>query len=99
MSATVREVQANGLRFSCLEEGKGPLVLLLHGFPDTPQTWSDARPALAKAGFSAVSPFTRGYAPIEISTAEAFDAETLGRDGLALNAALGEEKAIVIGHD
>jgi pimeloyl-ACP methyl ester carboxylesterase len=99
MSATIREVQANGLRFSCLEEGTGPLVLLLHGFPDTPQTWSDARPALAKAGFRAVSPFTRGYAPTEIPTREAYDSETLGRDALALIEALGEERAIVVGHD
>ncbi|MEP7120177.1 MAG: alpha/beta hydrolase [Byssovorax sp.] len=99
MSATIREVQANGLRFTCVEEGTGPLVLLLHGFPDTPQTWDDARPALAKAGFRAVSPFTRGYAPTEIPAREEYDTETLGRDALALIEALGEERAIVIGHD
>ncbi len=99
MSATIREVQANGLRFTCVEEGKGPLVLLLHGFPDTPQTWDHARPALAGAGFRAVSPFTRGYAPTEIPAHEAYDSETLGRDALALIEALGEESAIVVGHD
>jgi pimeloyl-ACP methyl ester carboxylesterase len=99
MSATIREVQANGLRFSCVEEGTGPLVLLLHGFPDTPQTWDDARKTLANAGFRAVSPFMRGYAPTEIPAAEAYDSETLGRDALALITALGEERAIVVGHD
>jgi pimeloyl-ACP methyl ester carboxylesterase len=72
---------------------------LLHGFPDTPHTWNHARPALAAAGFRAVSPFQRGYAPTEIPAGEAYDAETLGRDALGLITALGEETAIVVGHD
>jgi pimeloyl-ACP methyl ester carboxylesterase len=95
----LQTVQANGLRFAYLEEGAGPLVLLIHGFPDTPHTWDAVRPALAKAGYRAVSPFTRGYAPTEIPATEAFDTDTLGRDVLALIAALGAEKAIVVGHD
>src|SRR5437762_4863032 len=98
-SAEPRHVVANGLSFACLEEGAGPLVLLLHGFPDTPHSWDPVRPALAAAGFRAVSPFLRGYAPTEIPSAEAYDMETLGRDALALIAALGEERAIVVGHD
>lgn len=49
-------VRANGLRHAYLEEGKGPLVLLVHGFPDTPASWDRVRPALAAAGFRAVSP-------------------------------------------
>jgi len=92
-------VQANGLRFAYFEEGSGPLVLLLHGFPDTPHTWDAVRPALAGAGFRAVTPFTRGYAPTEIPAAEAFDADTLAADALGLIAALGEEKAFLVGHD
>src|SRR5262245_47208338 len=95
----LRYVQANGLRFAYHEEGTGPLVLLLHGFPDTPQTWDAARPALAAAGFRAVSPFMRGYAPSEIPTTDAYDSDTLGRDALALIEALGERSAIVVGHD
>jgi pimeloyl-ACP methyl ester carboxylesterase len=96
MTATV---QANGLRFAYLEEGRGPLVLLIHGFPDTAHSWDAVRPALAAAGYRAVSPFTRGYAPTEIPKEEAFDSDTLGRDVLALIEALGESKAIVVGHD
>jgi pimeloyl-ACP methyl ester carboxylesterase len=96
---THRTVTANGLRFAYLEEGTGPLVLLMHGFPDTAHTWDDVRPALAKAGFRAVSPFMRGYAPTEIPTIEAFDGDTLGADALALVTALGEKDAIVVGHD
>jgi pimeloyl-ACP methyl ester carboxylesterase len=95
----VREVRANGLKFAYLEQGSGPLVLLLHGFPDTPQTWDDARPALANAGFRAVSPFMRGYAPSEIPAQPAYDSDTLGRDALALIRALGEQSAFVVGHD
>jgi pimeloyl-ACP methyl ester carboxylesterase len=92
-------VTAGGLRFAYLEEGAGPLVLLLHGFPDTPHTWDAVRPALAAAGYRAVSPYTRGYAPTQIPTEEAYDIETLGRDVLALIEALGEKRAIVLGHD
>lgn len=95
----LRYVQANGLRFAYFEEGVGPLVLLLHGFPDTPHTWDHVRPALARAGFRAVTPFTRGYFPTEIPAAEAYDADTLARDALALIEALGEEKAVIVGHD
>lgn len=99
MSIARRTLQANGVRFSLLEEGKGPLVLLLHGFPDTAHTWDAVRPALARAGFHAVSPFMRGYAPTSIPAKPAYDADTLGRDVLALIEALGKKRAIVVGHD
>ncbi len=92
-------VVANGVRFAFFEEGKGPLVLLLHGFPDTAHTWDAVRPAIAAAGFRAVTPFTRGYAPTAIPADGAYDSDTLGRDALALIGALGEERAIVVGHD
>jgi pimeloyl-ACP methyl ester carboxylesterase len=95
----LHHVQANGLRFAYFEEGSGPLVLLLHGFPDTPHTWDAVRPALAAAGFRAVTPFMRGYVPTEIPAGEAYGSDTLGQDALALMAALGEDKAVVVGHD
>jgi pimeloyl-ACP methyl ester carboxylesterase len=96
---THKTVQANGLRFAYLEEGQGPLVLLVHGFPDTAHTWDRALPAIAAAGFRAVAPFTRGYHPTEIPGDDAYDTETLGKDLLALIEALGAESAIVVGHD
>src|SRR5262249_29739899 len=55
MAGDVRFVEANGLRFGYLEDGAGPLVLLLHGFPDTAHSWDDARARLAAKGFRAVS--------------------------------------------
>lgn len=95
----VRFVEANGLRFGYLESGSGPLVLLVHGFPDTAHSWDATRPALAAAGWRAVAPFTRGYAPTEVPNREAYDADTLGRDLIALIAALGETSAVIVGHD
>lgn len=90
---------ANGVRFAYMEEGQGPLVLLVHGFPDTPHTWSEVRPALARAGFRAVSPYTRGYHPTAVPADRRYDSVTLGRDVLAWIEALGERQAIVVGHD
>jgi pimeloyl-ACP methyl ester carboxylesterase len=76
-------VEANGLRFAYLEEGRGPLVLLLHGFPDTAHTWDHVRPLIAAKGYRAVSPWTRGYSPTAIPERDP-DLETLARDALAL---------------
>jgi pimeloyl-ACP methyl ester carboxylesterase len=95
----VEFVQANGIRFAYLTEGSGPLVLLLHGFPDTPYTWDRVMPEVARAGFRAVAPYMRGYHPTTIPVDGSYDAETLGRDVLALIEALGEKQAIVVGHD
>ena len=100
-----RFVQANGLRFAYLEQGRGPLVILVHGFPDTAHTWDRALPALADAGFRAVAPFTRGYYPTEVPKDGAYDSGTLGKDVLALIDALaepdaaGKRSAVVVGHD
>jgi pimeloyl-ACP methyl ester carboxylesterase len=94
-----RFIEAGGLRFAYVEEGTGPLVLLVHGFPDTLHTWDAVRPALARAGYRAVSPNTRGYWPTAIPADGKYDADTLGRDVLALIEALGARQAIVVGHD
>ncbi len=97
--SNVRFVDANGLRFGYLESGSGPLVLLVHGFPDTAYAWDATREVLAAAGYRAVAPFTRGYAPTQVPTVEAYDSDTLGRDLLALIGALGETSAVIVGHD
>src|SRR4051812_39209965 len=94
-----RFVTANGLRFAYLEQGTGPLVLLVHGFPDTAHTWDRTMAAVAAAGFRAVAPFQRGYAPTEIPPKGAITSTTLGEDMLALIEALGESSAILVGHD
>jgi pimeloyl-ACP methyl ester carboxylesterase len=66
-----RTVGANGLEFGLLEAGAGPLALCLHGFPDSASTWRHLLPVLAEAGFHAVAPFMRGYAPTAIPTTAA----------------------------
>lgn len=92
-------VAANGLNFTCLSEGTGPLVLLLHGFPDRADSWAPIMAGLADAGFRAVAPYMRGYHPTEIPSDGDYRVPTLGRDALALITALGEESAAVVGHD
>ena len=92
-------LDANGLRFAYLTEGQGPLVVLLHGFPDSAHTWSHAMPALARAGYRTIAPFMRGYAPTAIPADGKYDSDTLGADVLAILSALGVGRAIVVGHD
>lgn len=94
-----RFVRANGLSFAYLEQGDGPLVLLVHGFPDTAYTWEQAMPAVAAAGFRAVAPFTRGYHPTAIPDDGAYDINTLAADVIALIDALGAPRAVIVGHD
>jgi pimeloyl-ACP methyl ester carboxylesterase len=95
-----RRVTANGLEFGVLEAGSGPLVLCLHGFPDTPYTWRHLLPELAGAGFHAVAPFTRGYAPTSIAADGDYTTGALAADANALHEALGgDERAVLIGHD
>lgn len=96
-SATVR---ANGLQFGVLEAGSGPLALCLHGFPDAAHTWRHLLPALARAGFHAVAPFMRGYAPTAVPADGAYHLGALAADAMALHEVLGGDgNAVLIGHD
>jgi len=95
-------VTANGIEFTYLEAGpeSGPLALCLHGFPDTPHTWRFLLPRLADAGFHAVAPFMRGYAPSSVPADGRYDTGTLALDACALHDALGgSADAVLIGHD
>lgn len=97
---TLRFVEANGLRFACLEQGAGPLVLFLHGFPDNAWSYRKQLQVFSQAGYRAVAPFLRGYAPTEIPSDGAFDPIVLGKDLEALIAALSDDgQARVVGMD
>lgn len=99
---TTGSVTANGLDFGYLEAGPadGPLALLLHGFPDSAHTWRHLMPELAAAGYRAVAPFMRGYAPTSVPEDGAYQAGALAADAVALHDALGGgPDAVVIGHD
>ncbi len=101
MAAGVRErtVEARGLGFRVLEQGDGPLVLCLHGFPDTAHSFRHLLPVLAGRGMHAVAPFMRGYAPTGAAPDGCYHAAALGLDALALIEALGHREAVIIGHD
>lgn len=89
-------------RFGALSWGStdAPLALLVHGYPDTAWTWRHLGPALAAAGWRAVAPFTRGYAPTEVPADGRYRLADLAADVLALHAALdGDERAVLVGHD
>ncbi|MBI2963165.1 MAG: alpha/beta hydrolase [Deltaproteobacteria bacterium] len=93
-------VSANGLRFHYLEAGSGPLVLCLHGFPDHARSFRFQLPALAKAGFRAVAPYLRGYAPSDVPANGPYQSAALARDAAALIDALSPgEPAYLFGHD
>ena len=89
-----------GVRLHCVELGEGPLVVLLHGFPDFWYGWRDQIPAIAAAGFRVVAPDLRGYGrsdkPAGVS---AYGIRTLASDVAALIENLGSARAHVVGHD
>ena len=80
------------------EAGTGPLVLLLHGFPQFWWTWRAQLTALADAGFHVVAPDLRGYGASD-KPPRGYDLPTLSADVAALVRALGEQDAVVVGHD
>lgn len=91
---------ANGIELSYLEAGSGPLALCLHGFPDSAWTWRHLLPALADAGYRAVAPFMRGYAPSEVPADGRYQTAALALDASGLHEVLsGGEDAVIIGHD
>ena len=92
-------IEANGIELAYLEEGTGPLVVLLHGYPETARGWKSVQGKLASAGYRVVAPNMRGYAPSGFAPDADYTVGTLGADALALIEALGEDKAVVVGHD
>jgi pimeloyl-ACP methyl ester carboxylesterase len=95
---THRDISANGILLHAAEAGDGPLVLLLHGFPQFWWTWRAQLTALAEAGFRAVAPDLRGYGASD-KPPRGYDLPTLASDVAALVRALGEREAVVVGHD
>jgi len=95
-----RQLPVNGIELHVAELGDGPPVVLCHGFPELWYSWRHQLPALAQAGYHAIAPDMRGYGQSSIPAAlDAYDVPTIGRDMLGLLDALGEERAVFVGHD
>lgn len=97
-NAVFQEASSDGQTFRFTDTGEGPLVVLLHGFPDVPQSWDSIRDQLNAAGYRTVIPYLRGYHPATFSD-RAFKASDLAEDLPLLLDALGESSAVVVGHD
>lgn len=89
-----------GVRLHYVEAGSGPLVVLLHGFPEFWWSWRHQIPALADAGFRVVAVDMRGYGQSDAPPSwRDYRMELLAADVAGLIEALGEERAFVVGHD
>lgn len=93
-----RFVAANGARFHVAEAGEGPLVMLLHGFPQTWWCWRDQIVGLAEAGYRVAAMDLRGYGASD-KPPRGYDTPTLAADVAAVVRSLGEPAAAVVGHD
>jgi pimeloyl-ACP methyl ester carboxylesterase len=100
MIPDLKYIHTNGIRLRFALAGQGPLVILIHGFPECWYSWRHQIPALAKAGYQVAAPDLRGYGgsdkPFEI---ESYSIESMCADIDGLIAALGAERAVVVGHD
>ena len=93
-------VDARGTRIHLVEEGEGPLVLMIHGFPESWYSWRHQLPVIAEAGYRAAAIDVRGYgrssAPLEV---DAYGMFQHVEDNLGVVEALGEQSAVIVGHD
>jgi pimeloyl-ACP methyl ester carboxylesterase len=96
----LRFIKSNGIKMRIAEMGKGPLVILVHGWPESWYSWRHQLPALAAAGYRAVAPDMRGYGKTDKPIAvEDYDIHHVTADLVGILDALGEKSAILIGHD
>jgi len=100
MAVQHRTVETNGITMHVAEQGTGPLVVLLHGFPESWYSWRHQLDSLAAAGYHAVAPDLRGYggtmAPADPAV---YTHLHLAGDVVGLLGDLGEGPAVVVGHD
>lgn len=101
MSAiTHRSIDTNGIRMHVAEQGVGPLIVLLHGFPECWYSWRHQLSALAAAGYHAVAPDQRGFGETDQpENVQSYTVLHTVGDLIGLLDALGEERAVVVGHD
>lgn len=93
-----RDIITNGIRMHYVTQGEGPLIVLLHGFPEFWYSWRYQIPFLAEHGYTVVAPDLRGYNDTD-KPRTGYDVPTLLCDIEGLIKGLGQEKAIIVGHD
>ncbi|MBT7715274.1 MAG: alpha/beta hydrolase, partial [Deltaproteobacteria bacterium] len=100
MKTNNRMIKTNGINLNILEQGEGPLVIMCHGFPELAHSWRHQVSALADAGYHAVAPDQRGYGKSDSPEGiDPYHILNLVGDMVGLVDALGEEKAVIVGHD
>jgi pimeloyl-ACP methyl ester carboxylesterase len=98
--AQLQTIESNGIRLRVALAGEGPLIVLVHGWPESWFSWRHQIPALVGAGYRVAALDVRGYGGSDKPEAiESYGIKTLAADIAGLIGALGEEKAILIGHD
>jgi len=92
------DIITNGIRMHYVTQGQGPLIVLLHGFPELWYSWRRQIPFLAEHGYTVIAPDLRGYNDTD-KPRSGYDIPTLIRDIARLIIGVGHEKAIIVGHD
>ena len=95
----LQTINVNGVDIAYLERGEGPLVLCLHGFPDSAYSFEGMLETLAEAGYRAVAPFLRGYYPSGLAPDGDYSVPAVAADILGLVDLLGVGRASIVGHD
>ena len=96
---TFSKITTDELCLSYTDEGHGPAVVALHGFPDSWRTWDAATVALVEAGYRVIRLALRGYAPSDVPANGAYGIRHLAHDVVALIDALGVDQVVILGHD
>jgi pimeloyl-ACP methyl ester carboxylesterase len=93
-------IDVNGAQYCYLESGQGPMVLLIHGYPDNAYSWESQIRFLTKAGFRVIAPFTRGYAPTKTQQGSFYDRASLVVDMVSIIDQLNDgEPVYLVGQD
>ncbi|GAB1270227.1 alpha/beta hydrolase [Aurantivibrio infirmus] len=97
---TLRMIKSNGINMRIAEMGEGPLVILVHGWPESWYSWRHQIKALSAAGYHVVAPDMRGYGKTDKpANVEDYDIKHLTADIAGIVDAMGEETAVLVGHD
>jgi pimeloyl-ACP methyl ester carboxylesterase len=95
----INTLLVNGIPYAYLEEGQGPLVMLLHGFPDNALAFDKTLTVLARAGFKVIAPFLRGYYPSGLSPDGDYSVRSIAEDIFRIAEAKGYPNFFLVGHD